>query len=297
MIVRAVRRRRGFTLIELLVVIAIIAVLVGLLLPAVQKVRETANRSQCQNNLKQIGLALHNYHDSYLCFPAAKITKPTIHSWIPFIFPYIEQDNVFKRYRLDVNWDDAATNDANPGGVNQTFIKVLICPSASTGRVGSRKRAITDYNAINQITRPNPFVTSMPPSDPTWIGVLGLNVNRRLTDITDGTSTTIMVAESAGRDESWQMGQLISLSGTTGAWANPGTTIVVSGFNPATATTPGPCAVNCTNQNEVYAFHSGVANVLFADGSVRTVKANLDINIFIPLMTRRIGEIIQDGSY
>jgi prepilin-type N-terminal cleavage/methylation domain-containing protein/prepilin-type processing-associated H-X9-DG protein len=297
MVSRAARSRPGFTLIELLVVIAIIAVLIGLLLPAVQKVRETANRTQCQNNLKQVGLALHNYHDSYFCFPAAKITKPTTHSWIPFIFPYMELDNVFKRYRTDVNWDDAATNDANPGGVNQTFVKLLICPSANSGRTGSRKRAITDYNAVNQITRPNPYVTNMPPGDPTWIGVLGLNVNRRLTDITDGTSMTIMVAESAGRDDKWQMGQLVSTSGTTGAWANPGTTIVVSGFDTATLTIPGRCAVNCTNQNEVYAFHPVVANVLFADGSVRTVKANLDINIFIPLMTRRMGEIIQEGSY
>jgi prepilin-type N-terminal cleavage/methylation domain-containing protein/prepilin-type processing-associated H-X9-DG protein len=295
--IRPSPRARGFTLIELLVVIAIIAVLIGLLLPAVQKVREAAARIQCANNLKQLGLALHNHHDTYGGFPAAKVTKPTTHSWVPFLLPYVEHDNLFRRYRLDRDWDDAATNDADPGGVNQTQLKLFLCPSAPSGRVGSRHRGITDYDAVNQITRPNPFVTHMPPSDPTWIGILGLNVNRRIADITDGTSNTIIVAESAGRNQTWEMGKFISSSGTTGAWANPGTSIVVSGFNPATLGILGPCAVNCTNNNEVYAFHTGGANVLFADGSTRLIKAQLDINIFIPLMTRAMGEVIPPGAY
>jgi prepilin-type N-terminal cleavage/methylation domain-containing protein/prepilin-type processing-associated H-X9-DG protein len=291
------RGRAGFTLIELLVVIAIIAILIGLLLPAVQKVREAAARIQCQNNLKQIGLALHNHHDQKGGFPAARIDTTTVHGWIVFILPFIEQDNLYRRYRFDRNWDNAATNDADPGGVNQTVLKGLLCPSAPSGRLASRHRGVTDYDAINQITRPNPFVTNLPPSDPTFIGVLGHNVNRHITDITDGTSNTIMVAEGAGRNQLWQMGKLISNSGTTGAWANPGTQIVVSGFNPATATIPGPCAVNCTNNHNVYAFHPGVANVLFADGGVRTVRAGLDVNILIALMTRARGEVIAADSY
>src|SRR5262245_15464351 len=158
--------RRAFTLIELLVVIAIIAILIGLLLPAVQKVRDAAARMKCQNNLKQIGLALHNYHDTNGGFPAAKTTTPRTHNWIPFILPFVEQDNLYRRYRLDRNGDDAATNDANPGGVNQAQLQVLLCPAAPSGRVGSRNRGITDYDAVNQITRPNPYVRSMPPSDP-----------------------------------------------------------------------------------------------------------------------------------
>src|SRR5262249_13789245 len=112
--------RRGFTLIELLVVIAIIAVLIGLLLPAVQKVREAAARIKCQNNLKQLALGLQNFHDANAAFPPARQDIPTIHSWTVFVLPFIEQDNLFKRYRFDLDWDDAATNDKNPGGVNQT---------------------------------------------------------------------------------------------------------------------------------------------------------------------------------
>src|SRR5690242_14104245 len=119
MFVRPKQARTGFTLIELLVVIAIIAILIGLLVPAVQKVREAAARIKCQNNLHQLGLALHGYHDVNGGFPAAKVTTPTTHTWFPFILPYIEQDNLFRRYRFDLDWDDAATNDADPGGVNQ----------------------------------------------------------------------------------------------------------------------------------------------------------------------------------
>src|SRR5437016_9812592 len=111
--VATMRPRQAFTLLELLVVIAIIAVLIGLLLPAVQKVREAANRSKCTNNLKQLGLAVHHYHDARGEFPAALLnvpnpggtTDPTAHSWTPQILPYIEQSALFAQYRFDLNWD------------------------------------------------------------------------------------------------------------------------------------------------------------------------------------------------
>src|SRR5438045_977006 len=90
--------RRAFTLIELLVVIAIIAVLIGLLVPAVQKVREAANRATCENNLHQLGVALHNYHGVYKNFPPARATTPATHSWVPYLLPYLEQQNLFNQY-------------------------------------------------------------------------------------------------------------------------------------------------------------------------------------------------------
>src|SRR3954471_23461251 len=120
MICRPYRQERGFTLVELLVVIAIIGVLVALLLPAVPLAREAARRIQCSNQIKQLGLALHNFHDVNQMFPAAEDDLPTSPSnavwkasWVPRIFPFIEQQALYSQYRFDRDWQDASTN-ANP---------------------------------------------------------------------------------------------------------------------------------------------------------------------------------------
>src|SRR5262245_26293859 len=131
------RRRRGFTLVELLVVIAIIAVLIGLLLPAVQRVREAAARARCQNHLKQIGLALHNYHDANGRFPPAGTGLPQPdprypnHGPWPFVLPYLEQEPLARQYRCEVSWFDPPNESAR-----MTQVPNLQCPSAEP-RVGT----------------------------------------------------------------------------------------------------------------------------------------------------------------
>jgi prepilin-type N-terminal cleavage/methylation domain-containing protein/prepilin-type processing-associated H-X9-DG protein len=295
---RSLPHRPAFTLIELLVVIAIIAVLIGLLLPAVQKVREAAARAKCENNLHQIGVALHDYHSSAGGFPPGQYTpSPNVHhNWATLILPQIEEDNLFRIYNTKVNWDSVA----NDSGVLQHQVKTYICPSAPgvPPRTAANHRGVLDYPAINQAKIPNkPYLTINVKADPTYLGVLGNNVSRRVTDITDGSSNTLIVAEDAGRNDCYEMGVSGCTLAQDGAWANPGGAIVITGFNPTTRNTPGPLAINGTNSQNVYSFHQGGANVLFADGSARFLSANVSLDILVSLMTRAGGETVSPSSF
>src|SRR5262249_15452992 len=205
------KMRRGFTLIELLVVIAIIAVLIALLLPAVQKVREAANCMACANNLKNLGLALHNYENAHGRFPPggvngpfreAGVTTPTLHGWGVFILPYIEQQPLWDRYRLDKTYS-APENQL----VAATQLKIFQCPSAAEpdrfmtfgtwGENGTRG-ACSDYAPILGVS---PKLADMGLIDRVGLyeGVMPINRMVRVSEITDGTSKTILVTECAGR--------------------------------------------------------------------------------------------------
>jgi prepilin-type N-terminal cleavage/methylation domain-containing protein/prepilin-type processing-associated H-X9-DG protein len=302
-------RRSAFTLIELLVVIAIIAILIGLLLPAVQKVREAAARMTCQNNLKQLGLGLHNRHDAMGGFPAARQQIPNpanpsqiwVHSWTPHVLPYVEQENVFRQYRFDQNWDGAV--NAGVGGAIRNTLKVFACPSAPQGTDRHANRGTSDYAATTERTWPNTFVSAaqapfVSTADPNYIGVLGhttptAKAERQIVTITDGTSNTMMLAECAGRNLRFIQGRPATGTWTGGPWANPDARINIGGFDPSTPTaTTGPCAVNCINDKEIYSFHSGGANLVMADGSVRFLKQTVTLDTVLQLLTRARGDIV-----
>jgi prepilin-type N-terminal cleavage/methylation domain-containing protein/prepilin-type processing-associated H-X9-DG protein len=187
--------RRAFTLIELLVVIAIIGVLIGLLLPAVQKVREAANRAKCQNNLKQIGLACHNYHSAYQCFPPGAIPAPANGSPLVIMLPYFEQANKYNQFDLKTDLNTSATNAAARG----QDMPILLCPSdpgvgVFTITVGGVNEPLgrTNYHAN---LGANAWMKN---TDGSTGGVFYYSnpaVGVRVADIIDGTSNTAMYAE------------------------------------------------------------------------------------------------------
>jgi prepilin-type processing-associated H-X9-DG protein/prepilin-type N-terminal cleavage/methylation domain-containing protein len=304
-----IQARKAWTLIELLVVIAIIAVLIGLLVPAVQQVREAANRAQCANNLKQIGLALHGFHDVRHRFPPghvqgplpqAGVYQPVRHGWAPYILPFIEQRQLLDRYRWDLDSPDPLNQP-----VLAAHLKVFQCPSAPeqdrfmtfAAFSWGGKAACGDYAptfVVDSVLVQGGWIDR--PAD--YRGVLVPNYMTRCSEITDGTANTILLSEVAGRPRQWRAGRPgPDQSVLGGPWAGFNTGVILQGSTHDGESRPGPCAVNCTNEREVYSFHPGGANAVFADGSVRFLKADINIRILAALITRAGGEVISAADY
>jgi len=318
------KRRRGFTLIELLVVIAIIAILMGLLLPAVQKVRDAAARLKCQNNMKQMGLALHNYHDVTGTLPPGVMnTSDAYHpywSWMAMIMPYWEQDNLYKQADT---WAHGSTpyaywpwggfwlspmSPANPAlGAK---VKVLICPAdgrtetvlpGSTAGINGSV-AFTGYLGVAGLQGDN---VNQGAGDDN--GVLYMKSKIKLLDMSDGTSNTLMVGErppssdlyygwwfaGAGWDGSGN-GDVVLGARAHKYAASLGCPTTKSGFQPGNINT-------FCDQAHFWSPHTGGGNFLLGDGSVRFVTYSADANYstlsatasaFTALSTRNGGEVV-----
>ena len=301
------KSRRGFTLIELLVVIAIIAILIALLLPAVQQAREAARRSQCKNNLKQIGLALHNYHDTHRTFPpgfvdqeSGRATPTNAHgmwAWGAFILPFVDQTGLYNAIRIDTgeSYADALVN-TSVQDVVKTPLPTFRCPSDVGEDLADTDRNIADANGTSHRHMRSNYVANNASFRMGLVfgtpdngypgkanGMFHENSRTRMRDIVDGTSNTIMISERASElgDPSGAVldcdaASLIGSEYNTAAdrrgfWEHEGTAAVMFG---------GATGINYpTNsycRRGVSSMHEGGVHVVLCDGSVRFLSENID---------------------
>ena len=292
------RRSSGFTLIELLVVIAIIAILIGLLLPAVQKIREAARRMTCSNNLKQIGLALHNYHGAFDNFPPMSRYDGTRtganpgqaqgergNLWI-YILPYLEQDNVYKLSDLqsprNPSIDDGATA---PNSLASKIIKVYLCPSDDTNLPAPTWA--NGWVVSNYVANHDAFHN---PNDGGWMGAWDSgsgSYQARFASYADGTSNTLGITEAYARCRS--TGTLWAHETVTPDWHAMFNDWNARGVNSKFQVLP---TVQQCNPYVPQQIHTGGLNALMMDGHVRMIRSSIDPNRWAAALTPRGGEVL-----
>jgi prepilin-type N-terminal cleavage/methylation domain-containing protein/prepilin-type processing-associated H-X9-DG protein len=318
--------RPAFTLIELLVVIAIIAILIGMLVPAVQKVRASAARAQCQNNLKQLGLAVHSYHDANKRVPPnathffgtwgtttawmapngvsynsdQTVAGPYTWSWIARILPYIEQGPLAQQYNIP----NGTMGSAQAGLA--TVIPLLQCPADGTEannpatdwpNINGIALGLTNYRGCSGsnwgINGANTFNTAFPVTDPDPnFGAKGLDAGNGIFYRTDGARKLTLVNIVDGTSNTFMIGEdLHSYDQHCGGWAYPNyvnaTCAIPLNYNDA-----GYTYSNFVNRYSFHSQHEGGANFCFADGSVRFVPNSVDINLYRGMATIRGGETV-----
>jgi len=303
--------RGAFTLVELLVVIAIIGILVGLLLPAVQAAREAARRMQCSNNLKQLGLALHSYHDTNNKFPQG-FTRFHSWGWAVRVLPYIEQRNLFDRLgAVSLNWG-LINNGADPNllALMQTKLPGFRCPS-DTGPdlndkrlLGGRQTSMSNYLGVNgsllfQHLGQWYDAESTPGNPATYVGgngVLFMDSKISFRDITDGTSNTLLVGE---RDYRHNGALWVGTTNTNGGYANRHFCLSTAGYTDRGR----DHKINGLDANAFSSYHAGGgAQFAFCDGSVRFLTQSISVwdgnattpwGIFDRLGARNDGQVVE----
>jgi prepilin-type N-terminal cleavage/methylation domain-containing protein/prepilin-type processing-associated H-X9-DG protein len=303
------RRRPGFTLVELLVVIAIIGVLVSLLLPAVQAAREAARRMQCTNNLKQVALALHNFHDTHRRFPLSNplVTRPTDglaivqYPWQLRVLMYLEAGNLYDRWDHDLGFSEGTNR-----GLLTTPLPFYKCPSTPTPAVAefqppspalsadhaalagqNYQASVVEYMPILSVPEP-----PMTPTMPRFEGILNHVEHRRMADVLDGLSNTILLVEATGMPTRFNRriasGPSNPAFGHIGNWNR---SLLIRVSPDGVALQGGNCLVNCTNHVGVnlFSFHPGGANVAMGDGAVRWISENVTMDTIFRLAARADG--------
>ncbi len=309
------KHRRGFTLIELLVVMAIIAILIGLLVPAVQKVRDAAARMQCQNNMKQFTLGMHGYENVTRHLPPSTYWDPSGPNnngkpWqgpLTMVLPYIEQDKFgYNQLAAPQVW-----YLSNAPASWNTQIRLFLCPAVGDDNRHDDTFALPFQPAVSDYTNFDFFaynflIGSYPAgtysANANYRGAFDADSPTRLLSILDGTSNTGMFYERAGGPVVYETGKILPgssniLSGWVAglnhkypAFANglPGSTFLPITYDGQS--TPGPCTMNCRNDYQPYSFHTGGINVSFCDGSVRFINWTITVPNFTAMITSGANE-------
>jgi prepilin-type N-terminal cleavage/methylation domain-containing protein/prepilin-type processing-associated H-X9-DG protein len=307
-------RRHGFTLIELLVVISIIAVLIGLLLPAVQAAREAARRAQCVNNLKQMGIALHNYHDAVGAFPPGWVARRDASGenagpgwgWAAQLLPYLEQAPLHAAVNMNLPVEAAANSTARLAKLSvfacpsdRAFVPTFTVVDASTSST-ALGAPICDVASSDYVGSFGTGDVSDTPGRDHGDGLFFRDDSVKLAEVTDGTSQTLAVGE-----KSQNLARATWTGAVTGA-AVPITELQAEdGLSPEggdalvvahTGELDGPNS-RPAHADQFWALHPGGVNFLFADGSVHFVKERRPLPVFQALATRRGGEVLGADSY
>ncbi len=301
--------KRGFTLIELLVVIAIIAILIALLLPAVQQAREAARRSTCKNNLKQMGIALHNYHDTHRLFPYGHMevasgnynsSSPygTYHwrdTWAHQILPFVDQAPLYNKYSANTATHVHLVTDPE---IYKAVVPIYMCPSdpSTPGNADASGRSQGSYIgcAGNEATTTGANLN----------GIFSENSNTKIRDLKDGSSNTIMVSEIIIRGNTasttyWGCPGCYGIGGAHGEMTfttreTPNTPVADQNYACKSTTFPhSPCVVNTgTKYNFARSYHVGGVHALLADGAVRFISSNIDRGTFQNLGNKKDGQVL-----
>lgn len=281
---RTIRARGAFTLIELLVVIAIIAVLIGLLLPAVQKVREAAQRTRCINNLKQLGLALHDYAGVKGHFPSAYVASGSLPGWGwgAAILPHIEQSPLFQQARVGIGPFGNGSAPAGPSVYTQAILPIFRCPSDNGPALNPIRlnHAMSNYRAVA-----GPLTYPLFYADHDMGGVMFQNSKIKFLDITDGTAYTLAIGECMFDEPSQKRAAIwAGMSGLRdgSVWISD----VMWWVDQSSAVINGPAPQAFSSR------HHGGAFFAFCDGSVRFFREGGDVNIVRYLAGRNDGKVV-----